>query len=436
MLSKEIEKLRAAIRHVPIRQTVSRVIAVEGQVVIGDMTCSHAKVGDRLHIAATPGPLTAEVIKLTAAGFHALLDAPPTGLRIGDRILLSEPPRFAPDNGWIGRVIDPDGNALDGRPILPGLIARQHDNPPPPAYFRRGFGVRFETGIAVFNTMLPIVSGQRIGLFAGAGVGKTTLIGDLVKGLDADVIVVGLVGERGRELQHFIKEVLGDDGMRKTVIVAATSDRSALVRKRCALAAMTVAEHFRDQGRQVALFIDSITRFCEAYREVAISQGEEAKLRGFPASLPPAVANLCERAGPGVAGAGDITAVFSVLTAGADMDEPVADLLRGILDGHTILSREIAEAGRYPAVDVVRSVSRALPTAATDQENVLIAEARSLLSQNDQAALMVRSGLYEAGSDPLLDRAVACFSALEHFLATADGRDRLAHFSRLRQALV
>jgi flagellum-specific ATP synthase len=297
-------------------------------------------------------------------------------------------------------------------------------------------GARLETGLAVFNTLLPIVRGQRIGLFAGSGVGKSTLMGDLAKGVEADVIVVALVGERGREVQHFLTDVLGPDGMARTVVVAATSDQPPQVRRRCAPGAMAVAEYFRDQGKQVLLLIDSITRFCEAHRELAVAGGESANLRGYPASTGPAIAALCERAGPGLVGHGDITAVFSVLVAGSDMDEPVADMLRGVLDGHVVLDRTIAERGRFPAVDVLRSVSRALPAAASQVENDLIGQARALLGQYERAALMVQSGLYISGSDPMTDKAISCFPALDKLLSVKDRRGAIGHFASLRQALV
>jgi flagellum-specific ATP synthase len=223
--------------------------------------------------------------------------------------------------------------------------------------------------------------------------------------------------------------------MQKSIVVAATSDRSAQVRRRCALSAMAVAEYFRDRGKHVLLLLDSVTRFCEAHREVAAAQGELSNLRGFPASTAAAVASLCERAGPGDHSNGDITAVFSVLVAGSDMEEPIADMLRGVLDGHITLDREIAERGRFPAVDVVRSVSRSLPAAANPKENAIIAKARSLLASYARSELMIQSGLYEAGSDAKIDAAINCHDALEIFLALQDSRGSMAHFAKLRQAI-
>jgi flagellum-specific ATP synthase len=248
--------------------------------------------------------------------------------------------------------------------------------------------------------------------------------------------VIALIGERGRELREFTEHVLGPSGMARSVIVAATSDQSALTRRRCASTAMAVAEHFRDQGLHVLLLADSITRFAEAHREVALAAGESPALRGFPASLTQAIMGLAERAGPGPQFAGDITAIFSVLVAGSDMDEPVADIVRGVLDGHVVLDRKIAERGRFPAIDLLRSVSRSLPNAASADENHLIAEARRLLGAWERAELMVQAGLYATGSDPAIDAALRVWPSLDRFLAEDAPTDGIeGSFRRLRAAL-
>ena len=269
----------------------------------------------------------------------------------------------------------------------------------------------------MFDTLLPIVRGQRIGLFAGSGVGKSTLLSALARGVTADVVVIAIVGERGRELREFVETTLGPEGMARAVIVAATSDQSPLMRRRCAWAAMAVAEHFRDEGRHVLFLADSITRFAEAHREIALASGEAPSYRGFPPSTSQIIMALAERSGPGPEGAGDISAIFSVLVAGSDMEEPVADILRGVLDGHVVLDRAIAERGRFPAVDVLRSVSRSLPHAATAAENALIGRARAALGLYAESELMIKAGLYAPGSDPRLDEAVRMQPALDGFVA-------------------
>ncbi|MEO0774850.1 MAG: FliI/YscN family ATPase, partial [Pseudomonadota bacterium] len=284
---------------------------------------------------------------------------------------------------------------------------------------------------SVFNTLLPIVRGQRIGLFAGSGVGKSSLLGHLGRHMEADLVVFALIGERGRELRDFVENTLGPEGMKRSVIVAATSDRSPLVRRRCAWTAMAIAEHFRDQGKHVLLLADSVTRFAEAHREIATAAGELPALRGHPSSMAHMIMSLCERAGPGAEGAGDITALFSVLVAGSDMDEPVADVLRGVLDGHVVMDRAIAERGRYPAIDLLRSVSRSLPRAASLSENELILRTRRLLGAYAQSETMVRAGLYTDGSDPDLDQALRIWPDLDAFIGEAEQGDIANSFNKL-----
>lgn len=393
-------------------------------------------LGDRIVLRCQNRTRHGQVVQLSAASVVVLVESGTVGIAIGDHVRTNGTEHFSPHQSWLGRVIDPYGVPLDGRPLIPGIEACQVDAQALPAHSRRKLGARIEAGLAVFNTFLPIVRGQRVGLFAGSGVGKSTLLGDLASNLQADVVVVGLVGERGRELQHFVTEILGKAALSRTVVVAATSDQAPQVRRRCAPSAMAVAEYFRDQGQHVLLLLDSITRFCEAHRELAVASGEAANLRGYPASTGPAIAALCERAGPGADGMGDITAVFSVLVAGSDMDEPVADMLRGVLDGHIVLDREIAERGRFPAIDLLRSVSRSLPEAASDIENKLIAQGRSMLGQYERASLMIQSGLYSKGSDPEIDKAISAFPLLDNFLTLKDRRGTLAHFSKLRQIIV
>jgi flagellum-specific ATP synthase len=332
-------------------------------------------------------------------------------------------------------VIDPMGHALDGRPLLRGAEPRPLRGVPMNPTERRVLGERLETGLAVFNTLLPIVRGQRIGLFSGSGVGKSTLLAKLARGVHADVVVIAMIGERGREVREFIERVLGPEGMARAVVVAATSDQSPLVRRRCGWTAMAVAEHFRDQGRQVLFLADSVTRFAEAHREIALAAGEGAALRGFPPSTAHQITALCERAGTGTGTAGDITAVFSVLVSGSDMEEPVADILRGVLDGHVVLDRKIAERGRFPAIDLLRSVSRALPGAASEAENTLISAARQRLGAYDRSEMMIRAGLYATGSDPVLDVAIESFPKLDGFLAEDERENVAASFRRLAECL-
>ncbi|PQO22868.1 flagellum-specific ATP synthase FliI [Rhodobacteraceae bacterium WD3A24] len=395
-----------------------------------------ACLGDRVRLTCRDGrDLGGEVIRVAREEVSILADGPGEGAAIGDPVLHLGAADISPDDGWMGRVVDPFGTPLDGRPLARGAQTRQLRGAPPAAAQRRLLGARLRTGMAVFDTLLPLVRGQRLGLFAGSGVGKSTLLGRFARGVEADAVVIALIGERGREVQEFVTRVLGEEGMARSVVVAATSDQSPLLRRRAAWAAMAVAEHFRDQGRHVLMLVDSITRFAEAHREIAVAAGEEANLRGFPPSTAPLIMALAERAGTGGAGQGDITAVLSVLVAGSDMEEPLADITRGALDGHVVLDRAIAERGRFPAVDLLRSVSRSLPDAASAQENGLIARARELLGAYERAELMIQAGLYAEGSDPLVDAAMKIWPALDGFLAedAPDGTD--AAFSRLEALL-
>ncbi len=425
LLKCAIDRL-SAVRHMGLVAGVA-----DGLIGISGL-CGPARIGDQLVLKRKTGPdLAGEVLRVEHDVIHMIPSAAPDGVSIGDRVFLHPAPIFAPGMHWLGRVVDPFGKPLDGKPLLGGPQACDLMQSPPPAVERKPLGLRMETGLSVLNTMLPIVQGQRIGLFSGSGVGKSTLLASLAKSMQADVVVVALIGERGREVNEFIENTLGPDGLRRSVVVAATSDQSALARRRCAWAAMAVAEFLRDQGLNVLYLADSVTRFAEAHREIAVAMGESASLRGYPPSVTPLIANLCERAGPGTKEQGDITAVFSVLVAGSDMDEPVADILRGVLDGHIVLSREIAERGRFPAIDLSRSVSRSLPKAATEDENRMIAETRKLVGSYEQSEVMIKAGLYAEGSDPVLDQAVRVHEDLDTFFGKAEPEGIKNSFDRL-----
>lgn len=436
MTHTALAALHAEIAALRLQRPVGRVREIGRGVVQVSGLSARAGLGDLVEFHHGHGiRRLGEVLALSDVGLTVLPDGTPEGLSIGDRVALLGPGAIAPDDSWLGRVIDPFGKPQDGRPLLRGADERPLRAAPPAATARRPLGARLETGMAAFNTMLPLVRGQRIGLFAGSGVGKSTLLARLARGVQADMAVIALIGERGREVREFVDRVLGPAGMARSVVVAATSDRSPLVRRRAAWAAMAVAEHFRDQGRHVLFLADSVTRFAEAHREVALAAGEESSLRGYPPSTAQMIMSLAERAGPGAGYMGDITAVFSVLVAGSDMDEPVADILRGVLDGHVVLDRRIAERGRFPAVDLLRSVSRSLPDAAGTAENALITRARRLLGAYDRAELMIQAGLYSAGSDPEIDAAIAAWPALDAFLAEPEHDDSAASFTRLQACL-
>ena len=428
----DLEQLRAEVRATKAVRDVGRVTEVSRGTVQVSGISKVAALGDQVRwISVDWRSMLGEVIRLGPQGATILMAGPSDGIAIGDRVQHLGPSEISPDDHWVGRIIDPLGQPLDGRPLLRGMVPRALRSEPPPAARRRALGGRLETGMAAFNTLLPIVAGQRIGLFSGSGVGKSRLLAQLAAGIEADVVVIALVGERGRELREFVEDVLGPDRMRRTIIVAATSDQSPVSRRRCLWAAMAVAEHFRDGGNHVLFLADSVTRFAEAHREVALASGESASLRGYPPSVAHMIMALAERAGPGLPETGDITAIFTVLVAGSDMEEPITDILRGVLDGHVVLDREIAERGRFPAINLLRSVSRSLPEAASPEENADIARARHFMGVYDRAELMVRSGLYTAGSDPEIDTAIRVWPLLDGFMAEVEPGSVAESFARL-----
>ena len=427
-----IDAVRSQLANIQISRPVGRVSGVEGGVIHLSGIGKFARIGDRVEVRrAGKDLLNGEVVQLNVDALTMLPDGTLDGVALGDRATVHEPASVYPSESWIGRIIDPNGNAIDDQPLRKGPFSRPLNAKPPAAARRRGLGPRLSTGSAVFDTMLPLAKGQRIGLFAGSGVGKSSLIGQFAQNVDADVVVIAMIGERGREIRHFVDDILGPEGLSRSIVIAATSDQSALIRRRCAWTAMTVAEFFRDQGKSVLLLADSITRFAEAHREIAVAAGEAPVLRGHPPSAVPAIMSLCERAGPGTDDQGDITAVFSVLVAGSDMDEPVADILRGVLDGHVVLDRTIAERGRYPAVDLLRSISRSLPGAATDEQNQLISQVRKILGTYDRNEMMISAGLYSHGSNPEIDQAIQVWPELDSFMAKIKSRSIKDSFDQL-----
>ncbi len=322
-----------------------------------------------------------------------------------------------PGPGWLGRVVNALGEPIDGRgPLRNGHHARPLRAAPPPAYARRRVGPKMDTGVRAIDVFTPICRGQRMGVFAGSGVGKSTLLSMVARHAGADAIVIGLVGERGREVQEFIQDDLGADGLARSVVVVATSDEPPLMRRQAAYLCLTVAEELRDRGLHVLCLIDSVTRFAMAQREIGLAAGEPPTAKSYPPSVFAELPKLMERAGPGQEGQGDITGIFTVLVDGDDHDEPIADAVRGILDGHIVLDRRIAEQGRYPAVNVLRSVSRLLPGCHTAEQNALLHRARSLAATYDNMRELVRIGAYKQGTDAEVDGAVALNPALEEFL--------------------
>lgn len=405
----------------------------------------HVAIGDRIGLSSRGGrQVPAEIIGFRNGRANAMVYGAVEGLGPGSTAEFEfgrnsvRGGSLAVSDSWLGRVIDPLGRAIDGKGVLPaGSKPRQLRAAPPEATQRARLGPRLDLGVRVLNSFTTCRTGQRLGLFAGSGVGKSTLLSMLARHTDCDVAVISLVGERGREVREFLEDDLGAAGLARSVIVVATSDTPPLMRREAAYAAMTIAEHFRDEGKSVLLLMDSVTRFCLALREIGLSAGEPPATRGYPPSVFAELPRMLERAGPGPElpdrPAGQITALFTVLVEGDDHNEPVADAVRGILDGHVVMDRKIGEGGRYPAVDVLRSLSRAVPGCNSTVENQLTRRARSILALHADMADMVRLGAYKAGSDPAVDEAVLLAPRIEAVLR--QGRDDSSSIEQSFRAL-
>jgi len=397
------------------------------------------KLGIRIEISATPPPRLAEIVGFQNGLGRALGFAPIHGIGAGDPAWLSEAATLAPCDAWLGRVLDPLGEPLDGRGALPrGPAPRASQVAAPSAATRARLGPRLDLGVRVLDAFATCRRGQRLGLFAASGVGKSTLLSMLAAGAECDVVVLALVGERGRELREFIEDDLGPAGLARSVVICATSDTSALMRREAAYAAMAVAEHFADRGRHVLLLMDSVTRFAMALREIGLAAGEPPTTRGYTPTVFAELPRLLERAGPRAEGCeGAITGLFTVLVEGDDHDEPVADAVRGILDGHVVLDRRIGEGGRYPAVDVLRSLSRTVPGCLAPDEWAVVREARAALALAAEMSDLVRLGAYRAGTDPAVDAALAALPRLEAVMAQTKGErtTAVAAFRALADAL-
>jgi flagellum-specific ATP synthase len=381
-------------------------------------------VGDRCRIIGRRDNVVGcEVIGFRDGRALALPFGPIEGVGLGCWVEVSAvDPAIFPDAGWLGRVVNGFGEAADGKGPLPmGDEAYRVHNRPPPAHARQRIGAKLDLGVRALNAFLSCCSGQRMGIFAGSGIGKSTLLAMIARNTSADVNVIGLIGERSREAREFIEDDLGEEGLRRSIVVVSTSDEGPLVRRQAAYVTLAVAEYFRDKGHSVLCLMDSITRLAMAQREIGLAAGEPPASRGYTPSVFAELPKLLERAGPGQEGQGNITGLFTVLVEGDDHNEPVADSVRGILDGHIVLDRPIAERGRYPAVNVLRSISRSMPACNTDAENALVDRVRRLIAAYEDMAELIRLGAYRRGSDPTVDEAIRYYPAIENFLRQNKG---------------
>jgi flagellum-specific ATP synthase len=419
-LAKEIEVVRD---HV-IYGTVS---VVRGGLIEVSGITGRLAIGWRCRVVARDGrEIECEVVGFEEGKVLLMAFDPIQGVGDGCRAFIDRRSGVLnPAESWLGRVVDPLGRPVDGKgPLSIGDRSCSLYSPPPAAHSRRRVGAKIDLGVRALNTFVTCCRGQRLGIFAGSGVGKSTLMSMLARYTASDVNVIGLVGERGRELQEFIEDDLGPDGMARTVVVVATSDQSPLMRRQAAYVTLTVAEYFRDRGNQVMCMIDSITRFAMAQREIGLAAGEPPTSKGYPPTVFAELPRLLERAGPGDnrPGVGDITGLFTVLVDGDDHNEPIADAVRGILDGHIVMERAIGERGRYPAINILRSVSRTMPRCNSEEETALVRRAVRLMSTYEDMAEMIRLGAYKAGSNIEVDEAIHYHQPLEEFLTQRKDR--------------
>lgn len=412
-----MKRLAAAVRATEFVRRTGRVSQFFGLVVeslgpdvfVGELCEIHSRVQSR--------PIRAEVIGLKEGRVLLMPYEDLHGISLGSEVIATGKAAYVPvGEGLLGRVVDAFGMPLDGE--IPVPAAAQYPVYPQPINPLRRTRIKevLETGVRAVDALLTLGRGQRVGIFAGSGVGKSTLLGMIARNMNADVNVIALVGERGREVRDFIEDILGEEGLKRSVVVVATSDQPALVRMRAALAATAIAEYFRDSGRAVVLTMDSVTRFAMAQREIGLSIGEPPTARGYTPSVFAMLPRLLERGGAAESG-GSITALYTVLVEGDDLNDPIADAVRAILDGHIVLARNLANRGHYPAIEVMTSVSRLMPDLGTPDELEAAKQTVRLLSVYQASKDLVDVGAYRSGVNPELDQAIRLMPDIDAFLA-------------------
>ena len=420
-----MRSLVAAVERIDPLIVSGRVAAVNGLLIEARGGLTRLAVGARAEIERRADkPLAAEVVGFRETRALLMPFGPVEGVAPGAEIRI-EPQGSAvrPTAAWLGRIIDAFGEPIDGKGPLPqGLVPYPLRAAPPAAHARGRVGERLDVGVRSMNVFTTCCRGQRLGVFAGSGVGKSVLLSMLAKEADCDAVVVGLIGERGREVREFIEETLGEEGLKRAVVVVATSDEPALKRRQAAYMTLAIAEFLRDQDMEVLCMMDSVTRFAMAQREIGLAAGEPPTTKGYTPTVFTELPKLLERAGPGPirpdgTTAGPITGIFTVLVDGDDHNEPIADAVRGILDGHIVMERAIAERGRFPAINVLKSISRTMPGCHLPHERQIVKMARQSLSAYANMEELIRIGAYRAGADPIVDRAIELNPALEAFLA-------------------
>ena len=395
-----------------------RVVGVRGLMVEVSGPLHAMSVGARVVIETAAKDIPCEVVGFSGNNALLMPFAPLEGVRRGCRaVVTAVAGAVRPSAGWLGRVVNALGEPIDGKgPLLFGPSPYPFRNTPPLAHARRRVGAPLDLGVRALNTFITCCRGQRMGIFSGSGVGKSVLLSMLARNVVADVTVIGLIGERGREVQEFLQDDLGDTGLARSVVVVSTSDEPALMRRQAAHVTLAIAEYFRDEGKDVLVLMDSVTRFAMAQREIGLSAGEPPTAKGYTPTVFTELPRLLERAGPGTE-QGTITGIFTVLVDGDDYNEPIADAVRGILDGHIVMERAIAERGRYPAINVLKSVSRTMPRAADQAYLPVLTRARTVMATYADMEELIRLGAYRVGTSPEVDEAIRLHRPLEDFLA-------------------
>jgi len=413
------EQAMASIHSLQRREVFGRVTKVLGLLVEIAGFGENLSIGSIVNLRPPDKPdVPCEVVGFKEG--HALLMPFGTleGVGLGCRAIIQEQePVIMPDESWLGRVVNAFAVPIDGKgPLHQGAHPIPLKNKPPAPHARQRIGKQLDLGVRAVNTFLPTCRGQRMGIFSGSGVGKSVLLSMMARYTAADVSIIGLVGERGREVQEFLEDDLGEEGLKRSIVVVATGDEPALMRRQAAYVTLALAEHFRNQGKQVLCLIDSVTRFAMAQREIGLSAGEPPATKGYPPTTFGELSRLLERAGPGAQGQGSITGLFSVLVEGDDHNEPISDSVRGIVDGHIVMEREIADRGRYPAINVLKSISRALPGCFTPEQNAVVKRAKQVITTYEDMAELIRLGAYRKGSDKAVDDALVLYPQIEAFL--------------------
>jgi flagellum-specific ATP synthase len=416
----KVKSLISNIEAIDEVEVFGRVRAVQGLLIdiVGPMR--ELRVGGRVRIETrSASHLECEIIGFRDGHALCLPFGSVEGVRLGCKAVFSgHDGAVYPAQSWLGRVINANGEAIDdGPPLALGDLPCPLRAAPLPAHKRDRVGEPLDLGVRSLNTFTTVCQGQRLGIFAGSGVGKSVLMSMMARNTQSDVAIIGLIGERGREVREFVTDQLGAEGIKKAIVVVATSDEPALMRRQAAYLTLTLAEYFRDQGKNVLCMMDSLTRFAMAQREIGLATGEPPTAKGYPPTVFSELPRLLERAGPGLVNSGSVTGLFTVLVEGDDHNEPIADAVRGILDGHIVMERAIAERGRYPAVNVLRSISRTMPGCVPEAVRPVLQEAREYLSVYTDMEELIRLGAYRKGSDPKVDRAIGVNPALEAFLS-------------------